>query len=187
MVAEGNTFGPGQTIQIGWLYGQFRPHLSAGLTIYEPDLDLFPVNWVPGVTNILRTKRAQVDVADSFGLRDQATFSSFRHSCLHCTAFSRECDFFMSRWEPKETDSGWFIGCLTGDHDHDDTANLRRVSTYELVTRVSLAPLIYLALPPEVIVTVQGGLPSAGLPDRELPIQPGSFLHAVYERSRGAV
>lgn len=183
MVKDGATFGPGETIQLGWLYGQFREHSPGLLSLYEPDLQAFPVAWVPGVTNILSINRFQLDVADSFGLREQAEFTTFCHSCLICSQFRAGIDFFMTRWLPDKADSGWFIGCLDDSHDHNDPDNLLCLSTYELATNVSRSPLMYLALPPDVAVEITNGLPQAGLSDKPLPIVPGSFVDALYQKA----
>jgi hypothetical protein len=187
MVEAGSSFEPGETVEVGWLYGQFREHHAGALTLYEPDLKAFPVSWVLGVTNILVTKRFQLDVADSFDLRERASFTTFRHSCLICSEYRAGIDFFMSRSQPENATSGWFIGCLNEQHDHNDPNKLICISTYELVTRVSRSPLMYLALPPEVIVEVKNELPRAALSDRPLSIASGSFVAALYERAARAV
>lgn len=42
----------------------------------------------------------------------------------------------MNRTEPDgERDSGWFVGCLDDDHDHNDSDNLLCVSLYEAYTK----------------------------------------------------
>jgi hypothetical protein len=187
MVEGGSTFKPGETVEVGWLYGQVREHSPGVLTLYEPDLKAFPVRWVPGVTNILVTTRFQLDTADSFGLSEQVAFTTFRHACLICSNFRAGIDFFMSRAEPENAISGWFIGCLDERHDHNDANNLICLSTYELITRVSRSPLFYLALPPDVIVEVKNELPRAELSDRPLEIAPGSFVEALYRQAEGAV
>jgi hypothetical protein len=187
MVATGSVFAPGETIQVGWLYDQFREQGQGVLTLYEPDLKAFPVSWVPGITNTLVTKRLQLDVADSFGLREQAEFTTFRHSCLICSQFRAGIDFLMSRVSPENAISGWFIGCLDERHDHNSTNHLLCLSTYELITRVSSSPLSYLALPPDVVVEVKNELPRVALSDKPLEIARGSFVEALYRRAQGAV
>ena len=42
----------------------------------------------------------------------------------------------MTRSDPTDSaDSGWFVGCLADDHDHQQPANLTRVSLYEAFLR----------------------------------------------------
>src|SRR5438093_1532738 len=59
MVANGSIFRPGQTLQVACMITQVRPHGAAHLTLFEPDMKIVPIEWVPGITETLRQKMVQ--------------------------------------------------------------------------------------------------------------------------------
>jgi hypothetical protein len=101
------------------------------LALREPDMRSMPIQWVPGITHTLRQKMLQVFMLDSVSLRDEMQIPSIRQSLVVCTGYKAR-EFFMARSKgASESDSGWFVGCLDGEHDHNDPSNLRCVSLYE--------------------------------------------------------
>jgi hypothetical protein len=131
MVAEGSVFRPQQTFQIGWMITKIDSYDASHLTLFEPDMKTFPINWVTGISHTLRQKMVQVFMLDSVSLRHEMLIPNVCESLIACTRYT-EPSFFMSRSESmNERDSGWFVGCRDGCHDHNDAANLRCILLYE--------------------------------------------------------
>lgn len=60
----------------------------------------------------------------------------------------------MERFEATGNDSGWYLGCVDEDHDHNDPKNLQRVSLYEIACGM-LTCVPFLSLPPKIQVKVK--------------------------------
>jgi len=129
-VQQGSIFSAGQTIEVGLSVLRVaadEPYLS----LDEPDMRSFPIVFVTGVTQSLILLRHQHFVSGSFALDSEGEIPSFLKGALVCTNYAESPAFFMDRLEPmRGNDSGWFIGCCAGTHDHNDPRNLTRVSLY---------------------------------------------------------
>lgn len=178
MVAEGSVFRPGETFQVGWMLTRVEPYGGDRLTLREPDMRSMPMRFVPGICETLRQMMLQLFMLDSVSLRPEIDIPLAQESLVACTRFT-EPAFHMTRSEPaNEHDSGWFVGCMADDHDHHVAANLTRVSLYEAFVR---QPAVqgFLAFPigsmtavdPRACVRIYKG-------ERELQIEPHSFLDA---------
>ncbi len=178
-VAEGTEYRVGQKCQIGWVVTDVRQHESGDLTLWEPDMRSLPVEWVEGVTYCLAHLRAQKDVVESVLPAEDLFVPSLRQSAIICTRFGPDGGVVMERTQPDGTDSGWFCGCREDGHDHNVVTELRRVSLYEAAIR---APQIvpYLALPPGILVGLDGGVPVVFRDGEPLRFRPGSYLAARY-------
>ena len=77
-------------------------------------------------------------------------------ACLICTEFAHGEDFFMERFAPQRNESGWFLGCMNEQHDHNDPNVLKLVSLYELIVRLNKKALPYFALPVGAQIIVEG-------------------------------
>jgi hypothetical protein len=140
-----------------------------------------PIRWVNGVTHTLRQMMLQLFMLDSVGLRDEIDLPTIRQSLIACTHYA-DADFFMARDNTGDgTVSGWFVGCTREDHDHNDPANLHRVSLYEAYLR-QRAIQGFVAFPAgsQIVAMRQMdlGLARNGRP---LEIVPGSFLDAWFK------
>ena len=135
MVAGGSFFQPDQTFQVGWMMTLVQSLDASHLTLAEPDMQSFPIKWVSGLTNTLRQLMLQLFMLDSVALRQQMNPPSIRDSLIACTRYN-ERSFLMNRSRGDGgTVSGWFVGCLNSEHDHDDPANLTCLSVYEAYLR----------------------------------------------------
>lgn len=179
-IAEGTRFEAGQTCQVGWGVTEVRLHESGDLILCEPDMLSLPFQWSPTVSYTLAQLRAQKDVVESVLEAEDVSFPSMLQSALICTRLAKDEDAVMERTEPKGTDSGWFCGCWEDDHDHNDVAELRRVSLYAAAIRHAPQVAPYLALPPGVLVGVGDGPPDVFRNGDSLPFKPGSYLAARY-------
>jgi hypothetical protein len=177
-VAAGKRFKSGETIQIGWMLTKVESFEDGMLKVCEPDMVSFPIKFIDSVTTTLNHLRFQKMVAESVGVADQLLFSPLNHSAISCNWFKEHIGFFMERFEPKGSDSGWFIGCDDPNHDHQNSNNLERKSLYELITRCEKRIMQYLALPTGISVYVRDGAPSFYREQVQLPILPNSYLAA---------
>lgn len=181
-VANGKRFLPGETIQIGWMITKVESHKEGLLKICEPDMESFPIKFIDSVVSTLNHLRFQKMVVESIGAADELLFSPFHHSAIACNRFKDHVGFFMGRVEPKDDDSGWFVGCDDPNHDHQDVNNLERKSLYELVVRNHWGITQYLALPAGISVHVRDGMPSFYRGESQLPLLPSSYLGASLSR-----
>lgn len=173
-VAKGVKYSPGQFIQIGWM----RDRVSAqgdNLTLFEPDFTEAPVRFVRGVTNTLRQLRLQKSVAESVGLETKMLFPNIRQSGIVCSRHQDSIDFVMERVEPKNHDSGWFVGCDDPTHNHNDPANLQRLSLYELAVAKPDC-IAFLALPEHCFVKRLTGTTEIRYNQEVLEIKTNSYL-----------
>ena len=176
LVAAGSVFRPGETFQIGGVLTRVEPAGGDRLTLAEPDMKSIPIRFVPGVSNTLRQMMLQLFMLDSVSLRPEIDIPPLHHSLLTCTRHG-EPAFYMTRSAPThEADTGWFIGCLHDDHDHNNAANLRCVSAYEAYLHQP-AVAGFLAFPVGSLIAVD---PRAGVRiykgETPLEVEPDSFL-----------
>lgn len=181
-VAKGTKYEPGQIIQIGWMMNRIDTN-GQKLTLAEPDLAAFPIQFVRGVTNTFRHLRLQKSVAESVGLEAQLSFPSILESGIVCSQLADRADFVMDRSEPKERDSGWFLGCADPAHDHNNPQNLSRQSLYEIVLSKPEC-ILFLALPAGSWILSYGGTIEIRLKDEILPFKKNSFLDQFLRKSR---
>jgi hypothetical protein len=182
MVKEGSCFRPGETFQIGWMLTRVQGQGPRQLTLEEPDMRSMPIQWIPGVTHTLRQKMLQVFMLDSVGLRHQMQIPTIRQSLIACTRYT-DGDFFMTRSENNnERDSGWFVGCLDGGHDHNEAGNLRCISLYEAYLG-QRGIQGFVTFPVGATVLIDGKQGVTILNGAEpLGIVPGSFLDTWLQR-----
>jgi hypothetical protein len=181
-VANGRRFLPSETIQIGWTLTKFEPFEDGILKICEPDMKSFPVKFVDSVTHTLTHLRFQKMVAESIGVANELSFPALNQSAITCNWFKEHIGIFMDRLKPKDSDSGWFIGCDDPNHDHQDQNNLQRKSLYELVVRHDRNIIPYLGLPAGISVHVRDSVPSFHRGEKQLAILPNSYLAASLSR-----
>jgi hypothetical protein len=176
--ANGRRFLASETIQIGWMVTKLETFNDGMIEICEPDMKAFPVKFVSSVTNTLIHLRFQKMVAESIGCGKELSFPSLRQSAITCNSIGRRAGVFMDRLSPKDNDSGWFVGCVDSNHDHQDPKNLLRKSLYEIVVRDEPIILRYLALPPGISVYIRDGIPVFRRGGNDLAILQNSFLAA---------
>jgi hypothetical protein len=177
-IAQGKRFAPGQTCQIGWMLTEVRQGNDSLLSLWEPDMRAMPVSWTESVSNTLAHLRLQTDVVESVLSADALSYPSIRQSAIICTRLGQKDGLVMERTEPSGADSGWFFGCREKDHQHNDVAELLRVSLYEAAIRYAPQIVPYLALPKGVLIAVSKGVPAIFQDGELLDLKPGSFLAA---------
>jgi hypothetical protein len=60
----------------------------------------------------------------------------------------------MERFEAQDNNSGWFLGCIDREHNHNDPQNLRRVSLYDIACGMLMC-VPFLPLPQGVLVEIK--------------------------------
>ncbi len=176
MLARGSKFKIGQTFGMGWSVLVFVDAGKGVLGLQELDGSGIEGKFARGVTRSLTALRLQKSVAESFGLENQLDFATQRQTAICCKKLDSDKAIVLSRDEPDEDTSGWFFSCTAKNHDHDDEANLKIETLYELACEFPrLMP--YLALPPGVMVLVDGDkIKAEDGEGNKLTIKPGSLL-----------
>lgn len=175
-VLAGETFRPGEGLQIGWMFGQVFGRPDGTLGIFEPDFKTVPVVWQDGVTLTLRHAWFQKEVAASVAL--SPSFPSYRQSVIVCSRLEGASTILMHREQPSDLDSGWFIGCYDDDHDHQDFTQLTTVSLYEAAVSLNRRFIEYVALPPGCHIVTGQGPPFISIQDKVLEVVPGTLFSA---------
>jgi hypothetical protein len=174
-VASGTRYKPDETVQIGWVILKIKSNEEGTLSLFEPDFVEIPINFVDSVTQTLVQLRLQKSVAESIGFEDQITFPSLRQSCLICTRVKDRGSFMMERFEMRENDSGWYLGCFDDDHDHNKPDNLQRVSLYDAACGMLMC-VPFLPLPVQTLVKVNGANFTINYKNEPLTPKSNSFL-----------
>lgn len=178
-VADGQRFSDGESVQIGWSFTRLRQGDDGLLHFEEPDFESMPIVWTSGLTATLLHLRLHKDTAMSVIDADAMDTPSLRQSCLICTRLKAGNDFMMMRTQPDEWDSGWFIGCLEDDHDHNEPDGLVPESLYQAIVEHAPLALAYLGLPAGTAVRVESGQFELFDESGVLKPAPGSYLDAV--------
>lgn len=174
-VASGIQYKPDQLFQIGWMILKVHSNEEGTLSLFEPDFEDLPIRFIDSVTQTLVHLRLQKSVLESVAMEDSVTFPSLLQSALTCTRSKDRADFLMERFESSANDSGWYLGCLDNDHDHNDPTNLKRLSLYELACgRPACVPFV--ALPPQSVVEAKANDFGLRFKGQSLVARENSFL-----------
>jgi hypothetical protein len=173
--ARGEVYRSGETIQIGWTLLRFEA-LGRDLNLCEPDwTGNLPITFVAGVTNTVVHLRQQKDVVDSVGLSESLAFPVINQSAIVCSKVESGIGL-MVRHPGQGSDSGWFLGCVDSEHNHDDSKELRRLSLYEAACSAREC-IKFFALPPGIEILFDSEHRFAIWFDgEECRVRPGSYL-----------
>jgi len=177
-VANGQTFSPGDTFQIGWLPTLIQQREDGLLTIHEPDMKSIPAQYQPSITFALLHIRWQKEVAESFELDPELNYPSARQSVLICDQLGQEPGFAMQRRAAKDSHSGWIICCSNEDHDHQ-AAPLKPISLYELIISVNPKAIPFIALPETSQVIIEDQSICLSIDGLSQPLLKDSFLKTI--------
>ena len=180
-VANGTQFKPGQTVQLGWATLRLTQRDDGTLGVLEPDLK-HELKWVESVDQSLFETWRQKEILESLGLLERADYPRQAFQAIVCSKTFESQAFMMGRTEPHSpSDSGWFVGCLDDDHDHQKPEALSVVPLIEIAVKVP--PLTqFFALPAgvDVVVTGPGRVRARVFVDGEERIpRVGSYLEAL--------
>ncbi len=179
LVANGEVLKPGETFQFGWLTLQIRALDADRLTLFEPDFRSPTVEYVPGANAAIRHMMVQLFTLDSFGIeRARMMMPNMRQTVMACERFADAPIFFMTRNEPinHTDDSGWYMGCMDPDHDHNTHETLDCLTLYEAVLKRSdIAQWIMLPTEAKVFLSPNGA-PKVWIGEDRCALQPASFV-----------
>jgi hypothetical protein len=175
-VAKGIEFKKKETIQFGWMRLLIDEYSDQFLSLFEPDMKTFPIKWKRSITQTLIQARIQKDTADSLGLLNEISFPSILQSAIICNNLENSNGFFLERFEPESNNSGWFVGCMDPNHDHNNHLNLMRISLYKILCSYPNL-IMFFALPPDTSITfVDGIVQGISRKQKKVDILKGSFL-----------
>ncbi len=182
-VASGTKYEPYQTLQVGWTETLIGEAEYNRLQLLEPDWSgVLPFRYVSSVTKTLLHLRLQKDVADSLGILDRLSFPTLSQSAITCNQLGLLDCGVMDRVKSEGHDSGWFFGCNSTDHDHNESRNLKRMSLYEVACLLPVTAQFY-ALPPGINLQFGGDVSLlAFFNGKKLSIKEKSYLHKLYKR-----
>jgi len=146
-VAAGTRFLPGQIVRAGWADFRLIERSDATLGLEERDAHATS-EWTESVDHSLMQVWVQQEVCRSLGFED-SSFPQQTQSALVCSElFDAPGPYWLDRLKPmSDLDSGWFIGCLGAEHDHNQEENLTKVwPLWHLVVRMPFLGQ-FLALP----------------------------------------
>lgn len=132
-VASGLSFGPGETIQLSWIW--LRVEESAGIPkITAPKFHAMPMEFTEDCSESLNLVARQRYICDSFGAGVEGC------NCMQYAVAVRDWGsrsrWFMNRTASEDgRASGWFVGAVDSDLDLNNADNLAAVSLWELFCR----------------------------------------------------
>ncbi|MGV3623156.1 MAG: immunity protein Imm33 domain-containing protein [Archangium sp.] len=177
-VAAGKIFKVGETVQLGWATLRLMQRSDGTLGVLEPDI-AHELKWVEGVDQSLFETWRQKEVLSSLGLFDRADFPRQALHAVVCTqAFDTDTRMLGRTEAHGQTDSGWFVGCFDGAHDHQHEDALTVKPLVEIAT---LAPSLtqFFALPPGTDLLVGPDGIEVFIDGEARKPQAGSYLDAL--------
>ena len=184
LVADGNTFTPGDTMQYGTYHIQVTASDNDYIRLDEPNNKGLPITYKPGVSHTLETALSQITFLEGYAIpADQLTPASMLQSTFVCNTYKESSNLALSRLAPiDENDSGWFIANMDSDTDLNDPNNLDLVSLYEaLCHHPQLRP--WLGFPVNTIIELTNDNVQVSINDTLQEVQPDSPLAQSLEDS----
>ena len=173
-VAAGAQFRAGQTLQVGWMITRIEEASERLLRVTEPDMQVVPIRFVDSIDRTLMHLRNQKDVVESLQPAPSLAFPSLQQSAVTHKSYKAARRLLLTRYEPRDADSGWMITNLDDTSDANSPENYVLVSLYQLgIDRPDL--IRFLAVPAGLQVVIDGFVGVLG-PDGEISQAPGSYL-----------
>jgi hypothetical protein len=181
MVAGGEKFKPGETMQIGWMLTRLEQGERGSLRVTEPDMKSVPIVFQNTVDRTIRDLRSQKDSVESVLPATALSFPPLHQSVVVHVNYKQVQRIVLQRLSPSDSaDSGWWLSDLTDARGAQDPKRFTKISLYQLaIDRPELVK--FLAFPVGIQVVVDGriGILKSGV---ELPIKRGSFLDLLNQR-----
>ncbi|MYM21570.1 hypothetical protein GTP46_02775 [Duganella sp. FT135W] len=175
MVASGEKFKAGETMQLGWMLTKLQAGDKGQLIVTEPDMKSFPIVFVDSVDSTLKHLRSQKDTVESVLAADALAFPSLIQAVVVHVNYDKSPRLMLERSAPNGRNSGLKVIDL-----NDKTAspnNYTLISLYQLAKeRPDLVK--FFAIPPGVQATIDGKI-SFKKNGQALPIKPGSFIELL--------
>lgn len=175
LVAGGQRFKAGDSIQYGFFLIQVTQGDHDYLRLDEPNNKGLPVTFKPGVTQALHAAMTQLKFAESYGIdTENLAIPTMLQSGYICSDKLQK--LVLGRSPSKdENDSGWFVGSFDEAFEPKNLENLKRVSLYEIVHQhPQLIP--WLAFPVDTLIVFEDDQIEVSCSDEILELQEDSFL-----------
>ena len=179
-VAQGKVFQSEEIVQFGCFFNKLHIMKDGFLHILEPDMKMFPINFIDSLTNTLRYYTRQKYVNESILTVKHLYFPTIRESIAVNTSYHNSKNIYMCRDTPKNTFSGWMVSDLSNDKSE---TNL--ISIYEFaLKRPDL--LEFMALPVKFAVKIKKGNSIKFFhKDSEVKIQTNSYIDNINRYLKG--
>lgn len=172
MVASGEKFKAGETMQLGWMLTKLQTGDKGQLIVTEPDMKSFPMVFVDSVDSTLKHLRSQKDTVESVLPADALSFPSLIQAVVVHVNYDKSPRLMLERSAPNGRDSGLKVIDL-----NDKTAspnNYTLISLYQLAKeRPDLVK--FFAIPPGAQAIIDGKV-SFKKNGQVLPVKPGSLI-----------
>jgi hypothetical protein len=180
MVAAGERFKPGETIQIGWIIAKAELGDKGALRLLEPDMKTIPVKFVDSMDATVRHLRAQKDSVESVLPASSLLFPSLSQSVVVHVQYKQAQKLVLERLSPRGSDSGWWLSDLADASAAKDPTRFAKISLYQLaLDRPDLVKFFAFPVGVQVVIDRRIGVLKDGA---ELPIKPGSFVDLLNQR-----
>jgi hypothetical protein len=180
MVAAGERFKAGETMQIGWMITKIEQGDRGAVKLTEPDMKSIPVKFIDSANATVRHLRGQKDSVESVLPASSLQFPSLSQSVVVHVNYRQARRLLLDRSAPKGTDSGWWLSDLSDASGSKDVSHFTKISLYQLaLDRPDLIKFFAFPNGVQVVVDRRVGVLKDGL---ELPIKRGSFLDLLNQR-----
>lgn len=177
MVATGEQFKAGETMQVGWMLTMLQDGDKGALKVTEPDMKSVPIKFIDTVDATIKHLRAQKDSVESVLPSTALAFPSLHQSIVVHVNYKQSKRILLDRASPKGADSGWWLSDLDDGKGNKDPKRFMKISLYQLgLDRPDL--IKFLAFPggTQIVIDRWIGVIKDG---QELPIKDGSFLDVL--------
>jgi hypothetical protein len=187
LVANGERFKIGETMQIGWMITKLASGPNGRLVITEPDMKAIPIEFVDSLDNTLLHLRVQKDSVESLGKDVALAFPSLRQSIVVHKNYRAARQLTLERVDRKEDDrtddSGWWLLDQADKAGNQNVDNFMKISLYQLaIDRPDLVK--FLAIPRGYIIVVSPKGVIALKGSNQVQFLEGSFLSELNKRMR---
>lgn len=180
MVAAGERFKSGETIQIGWTMAKIEQGEKGALRLLEPDMTTIPLKFVDSMDATIRQLRAQKDSVESVLPASSLLFPTLTQSVVVHVDYKQSKRLVLERLSPQGSDSGWWLSDLTDIPGAKDPSRFAKISLYQLaIHRPDLVR--FFAFPVGVQVIVDGQI-SVMKDGSILRTKSGSYLDLLNQR-----
>lgn len=181
MVAGGEKFKAGETVQVGWMLLMLAEGDKGALKVTEPDMKSIPIKFVDSLDATIKHLRAQKDSVESVLPADELAFSSLTQSLVVHINYKKSKRILLDRAQAEGHDSGWWLSDLADDKGSNDPKNFAKISLYQLgIDRPDLIKFLAFPAGTQVVIDRKVFLLKDG---QELAVKANSFLDLLNKNS----
>lgn len=135
-IRSGTRYTDGQIVRLGSMRLMIKQEKNR-LRLWQPDLHSLPLKYENSVTHALLVLRIQQLAIKQAGEDVLPAFPDMNQTILTCNNLDLTGEYGICRFnpEPGTQESGWFLGCLDREHNHQDPANIKTEPLYQYYCR----------------------------------------------------